>query len=235
MRRQLVSVSATAALLAMGVTALVCGFSVSPLNQDVPLDEAFAVRRDFGQRLVVAVMMLVVAAIGMTAGSWALLHLMPRRSRLTRAAVATYAAGSAGLVIYAAGLAHTRSLLDRQGVLHAETLDELRDRPLLQAVLVAWLALFLLGLVLLALGLGRNPAVPRWVPVFVAVFVVSQLVPLPGGHAVSVAQFVVLALALAQAALVANRRSGWHPSRRTSDPPTLGLGRPGTARRLRTG
>lgn len=226
MRRQLVSVSASAALLATGVTALVCGFSVSPLTQDVPLDEAFAVRRDFGQRLVVAVMMLVISAVGMTVGSWALLHLMPRHSRLTRAAVTTFALGSAGLLIYAAGLAHTRSLLDRRGVLHVETLDEIRDRPLLQAILVGWLAIFLLGLVLLAVSLGRNPAVPRWVPLFLAVFVVSQFVPLPGGHTVSVAQFVVLALALAQAALVANRRSGWHPSRRTSDPPILGLGRP---------
>lgn len=226
MRRQLVSVPASAALLATGASALVCGFSVSPLNQDVPLDEAFAVRRDFGQRLVVSVFMLVVAAVGMSAGSWALLHLMPRRDRLTRAAVTTFALGSAGLLIYAAGLAHARSLLDRRGVLQVDTLEELRDLPLLRAVLGGWLVLFLVGLVLLAVGLRRNPAVPRWVPVLLAAFAVSQVVPIPGGHAVSVAQFVVLALALAQAALTANRRSHWHPSRRTTDPPTLGLRRP---------
>lgn len=229
MRERLVSVSGSAALLATGVTALVCGFSVSPLTQDVPLDGTLPVREDFAQRLVVSVTMLVIAALGMAAGSWALMHLLPRRSRLTRLAITTFALGSAGLLIYAAGLAHTLSLVDR-GVLRAGSLADLRDHQGLRILLVGWLVLLLVGLALLAAGLARTPTVPRWVPVCLAVFVVSQFLPLPGGHAVSVGQFVVLALGLAQAALVANRRSRWHPTWRVSDPPTLGLDRPRAGR-----
>lgn len=200
-------VPGSAALLATGVVALVCGFSVSPLTQDVSLEQAFRVPSDFGERLVVSVLMLVVAAVGMTAGSVALLHLMPARSRLTRVAITTYAVGSAGLLLFAAGLGYTRSLLDERGVLHVDAIERLREQQALQVVLVVWLIVFMTGLVLVAIGLARNPDVPRWVPILIGVFVVSQPLPLPGGHACSVAQFVVLALALSQAAVVSTRHA----------------------------
>ncbi|QBX54437.1 hypothetical protein EXE58_02440 [Nocardioides seonyuensis] len=196
--------SVSAAMLCVGVVALVCAFAVSPLTQDTSLDEAFRVRPDFSARLFTSALMFGCASAGMASGSVVLWRLLPPRKTWSRVAVTAYALGTLGLGLYGGALVYAHSLLDPSGVLHVEQVQALREELWLRILLVGWLFFFLSGLVMLAVGMLRNPRVPRWVPSAILAFVASQFIPLPGGHATSVAQFVVLAVALAHAAALAH-------------------------------
>lgn len=78
--------------------------------------------------------------------------------------------------------------------------DRIQDDGGLALFTAGWSLCFLAGLTVTAVGVWLDGTTPRWVPVAIAVFVLSQFVPLPGGYAATAAQYALLALALFGAA-----------------------------------
>jgi hypothetical protein len=202
MRQEWVGPSASA--LIIGVMALVLGFALNPLSQDRSVADSVSGVDELAGTWLASSAALAVASVGLTLGLPALLSLLDRRDRrLGVTAVAVFAVGTVGLCGYALVMIFLRALvLDELMV--ADGIDQVLEEPGVQTFLGVWLGCFMLGIVLLGVGLWRARSVPRWVPVLLAVFVLSQALPGIGGDTGTVVQFLALAVAFTGAAIAAN-------------------------------
>jgi hypothetical protein len=202
MRQEWVGPSASA--LIIGVMALVFGFALNPLPQDRPVADSVRSVDELAGTWLASSAALGVASVGLTLGLPALLSLLDRRDRrLGVVAVAVFAVGTVGLCGYALVMIFLRALV-LDDLMVVDGIDEVLQEPGVQTFLVAWLGCFMLGIVLLAVGLWRARSVPRWVPVLLAVFVLSQALPGIAGDTGTIVQFLVLAVAFTGAAISAN-------------------------------
>jgi len=194
----------SAAVLVIGSIALTLAFATTPLPQDQPISvSAASAGRAPGQWMGSAGA-LFVASVGLTLGLPSLLWLMTGRDRwFGTIAVSVFAVGTIGMSGYAMVLVLLRSLLV-EGLLVTEGLDHAMEETGTAVFFGAWLACFMLGLVLIAIGLWRARTVPRWVPLVLLAFVLSQVVPFPGGATGTVIQFAALTAALTGASMAAN-------------------------------
>lgn len=197
-------VAGSAASLALGGVTLMSGFALSPLPQNgEPLADTLLVASQTPERWLASSTLMFMAAAGLTVGAFCLLDLLRRDKRFAVAAVVLYMIGTIGLSGYAMALVFLRGLV-LDGSLVMDRLGDVANEPGTRAFLLGWLGSLLLGFTLVAIGLLRNPIVPRWVPVLILAFVVSQFLPLGGGAAFTTVQFMVLAVGLCGAAVAAN-------------------------------
>lgn len=199
-----VSMSSSSAALAIGGMLLAASFVASPLPQDAPLAESMAVGADASGRWLASAVMLFVGSITLTFGAIALRALLNHRDRLLpMIAVIFFAVGTIGMSGYAMILAFLRALVLEDALVLDRVVAVVSDTGF-QVFLGAWLVSFLLGLILLAVGMLRRSTTPQWIPLVMLGFVASQVVPLGGGQEFTVVQFAVLALAFTGAAVAAN-------------------------------
>lgn len=196
-------VSASAAALITGVFALMLGYLLNPLSQERAVSESVRAAGQTGQWMTSAVA-LFIASVGMTLGLPALLSLVVRRyRRLGLLAFTVLAVGTIGLSGYGFMTAFLGGML-RQDMLHVDRMDRLAQGTGLQVFLGVWVGCFLVGVALFGLGMLRASTAPRWVPVLLLLFVVSELVPEVGGRTVTMVQLMVLAVGLTGASLAAH-------------------------------
>lgn len=193
---------ASAVSLVVGGVALTLGFGVLPLPEGQGMEQAMLVAAQSPGRWLASCLLIFAASIALSLGVFALLSLLRRDRRFAVVAVGLFTTGTIGMCGYATVLAFIRSLI-LNDQLSPRALDEIAREPGAMAFALAWQACFLLGLCLIALGLLRNGGVPRWVPVLLFVFVISQFVPLTGGYYATLAKWGLLAVALLRIARAA--------------------------------
>lgn len=194
----------SAAVLVIGSIALTLAFATTPFPQDQPISVAAATAEQAAGQWMTSAAALFLASVGLTLGLPALLWLMTGRDRwLGPVAVCVFAIGTVGMSGYATALVLLRALLVHDS-LAVDRLDALTADAGTEVWAIVWLGCFMLGLVLIAVGLWRARTVPRWVPVVLLGFVASQVVPFPGGSTGTVVQFAVLTVGLTGASIAAN-------------------------------
>ena len=194
----------SAAVLVIGAIALTLAFATTPLPQDESISESAAGAVRAAGQWMGSAGALFVASVGLTLGLPALLWLMTGRDRwLGTIAVSVFAVGTVGLSGYAMVLVMLRSLLV-EDLLVVEGLDRAMEGTGVQVFFGVWLGCFMVGLVLIAVGLWRARTVPRWVPLVLLAFVASSVLPFPGGSTGTVIQFAGLTAALTGASVAAN-------------------------------
>lgn len=185
----------SATTLMLGGLLLAAGVSTSPVPDNLPLAEALEMgRRAPGQWLLSACLMFAASLI-LTLGAVTVMVLLRGRRRLGMAATALFACGTVGMTGYAALLFFLRGVVV-EDLLVAGGTERIQQDGGLRIFTAAWSLCFITGLTLAAVGFWLDRSTPRWVPVAVAAFVLSQFVPLPGGYAATLAQYGVLAMAL---------------------------------------
>lgn len=207
-------VSGSAGALVVGAMSLVLGFTVQPLSQEQTVSGAvLTVDRMSGQWLVCAAA-LFAASVGLTLGLVSLLTVMgPGNPVLRVVAVAVFAVGTVGMAGYATALVLLRALVLKD-LLLVTGLNQITDDLGVRWFIATWLGCFLAGIVLVALGFWLARSTPRWVPILMVAFVLSQLVPLGDGPLVTAVQFLALAVAFTGAAIAANNASAQRPEPR---------------------
>lgn len=192
----------SAAMLMLGALLLAAGVSTSPVPDNVPLAEALEMGRQAPTQWLVSAALMFAASLVLTLGAVTLLTLLRGRRRLGVAATALFACGTVGMTGYAALMFFLRGVVVEDLLVDGGSERIQHDGGLLVFSL-GWSLCFLGGLALTAAGIWMDATAPRWVPVAVIVFVLSQFVPLPGGYAATLAQYGLLAGALAGAARAA--------------------------------
>ncbi|KRF35085.1 hypothetical protein [Nocardioides sp. Soil805] len=153
----------SAAALASGAIALVLGTLGLPTGADgtAVLDSA---RLEEG-RWIMASVALLICSLGLALGLPTFLFGMPRRGRyFGYAGTAVLGVAVMAMTAYAALLAFFRILVVN-GTIGDRELALLTDDAALVGFTVVLVGSFVLGEVLLAIGLLRARSVPRWVPV----------------------------------------------------------------------
>lgn len=187
-------ITGSAAMLVLGGFALACGFGILPLPQGQGLAEALRVAAESPRQWLASCALIFAAAICLTLGVVAVLALLRRDRRLAVAAVGLFTIGTIGMCGYATVLVFVRGLMLTGQPTPA--LNQILGDAGTVGFALAWQICFLLGLLLIAVGLFRSEDTPRWVPVLIVVFVVSQFVPLPGlYYYVTLAKWALLAVA----------------------------------------
>lgn len=194
---------ASAVSLVVGGVALTLGFGILPLPEDQGLEEALFVASQSPGRWLASCALIFIASISLTLGVFALLALLRRDRRFAVVAVGLFTTGTIGMCGYATVMAFLRGLILNDQI-SAGALEEVVRDPGTIGFALAWQACFVLGLCLIAVGLLRNGGVPRWVPLLLFVFVVSQFVPLTGGYYATLAKWGLLAVALLRIARAAS-------------------------------
>lgn len=199
-------ISGSAATLIIGSFSLVLGFLLNPFSQEQSVAESLRGPGQVTDQWVASSSSLFIASVGMTLGIPALMSLLVGRfRRLAVLAATVFAIGTIGMSGYGFLMIAMRALVAHDAVV-VDRLDPVIDDPGFVAFLAVWLGCFLLGLVLLAVGLLGAATVPRWVPVLMLLFVASQFFPDVGGDLGTVIQFLVLAIAFTGAAMAAHTR-----------------------------
>lgn len=194
----------SAAVLVVGSIALTLAFATTPFPQDQPISESAASAGRAAGQWMASAGALFTASVCLTLGLPALLWLMSGRDRwLGTIAVSVFAVGTIGLSGYAMVLVVLRSLL-LADLLEVDGLDGALERPGTATFFGVWIGCFMVGLVLVAIGLWRARTVPRWVPVVLVCFVASSVLPFPGGSTGTLVQFAGLTAALTGASMAAN-------------------------------
>lgn len=175
----------SAALLLTGALALALGSLLIP-SSDGGTDTMRIVEDQGGQWMAAAAIYLV-ASVFLTLGLPTTLVLLQGRGRtlgLVSAVVLEFGfigtAGYAMLMVFFRALVRTHTIV-------GQAIDDVAQDAGLRVFLVAWIAGFVLGELLLGLALLRARTVPRWVPLVlilhVVAVVVSTLLPDPVGKA----------------------------------------------------
>ncbi|WP_422758799.1 hypothetical protein [Paenarthrobacter sp. C1] len=200
-------ISASAAAWTFGGLAAVLGFALSPVPTDVPLGTAALVASQHDSRWVVSIFLLFASAIGMCFGVRAIGFLLRDASGFIawNTAIA-YIVGSVGMGGQAMMLAFVRALVNADRS-NTYVLDVISADLVLNVLLLTWSAGLFAGLLLLAVGLWRADATPRWIPAAFLAFVVSQFLNLPGGMVVDTLQFALLAVCIAGASFCVHQQT----------------------------
>ncbi|HET9501624.1 MAG TPA: hypothetical protein VFO98_15325 [Marmoricola sp.] len=197
-------ISASAAALIIGSFSLVLGFLLNPLSQEQSIAQSLGDIDMATSQWLASAASLFFASVGMTLGVPALLSLLaPRFRRFALVAAGVFTFGTIGMSGYGFIMMFLRALALSDALVGGKVDDALKNAGL-ASFLGIWLGCFLLGLVLLAVGMLRVDSVPRWVPVLLLLFVLSQLLPDVGGDIGTVVQFLALAVAMTGAALAAH-------------------------------
>lgn len=164
----------SAALLLTGALALALGTFLLPASDDSG-DTLRIVQEQGGVWMAVAAIYFL-ASVFLTLGLPCLLSLFEHRGRvlgLTSSVVLEL--GFIGTAGYAMLMVFFKALVDTQALVSGG-IDEVADDPGLLVFLYGWIAGFVLGELLLAIALLRARTVPRWVPLALALHVVSIVV-----------------------------------------------------------
>ncbi|EON22723.1 hypothetical protein CF8_3313 [Nocardioides sp. CF8] len=191
-----------AAALASGASALIMGVLILPSSgTSSELIDALKASPD---RWLMASAAFMYAAVGLTLGIPAFLHLLTRRGRATgQFGAVLFSIGTIGLAGYAALLILFRALTLHSLVGERE-IELLSNDPGLRAYVGAFVLAFQAGLVVLAVALLMAGSVQRWIPVaMMAYAVVSPFArELPEG--LRAVHILVLGTALIAVAVSAN-------------------------------
>lgn len=194
----------SAAMLVLSGIALTVGFGILPLPQDEGMEAALLAASRSPERWLASCALIFAASISLTLGSLAVMSLLRRDRRFALMAVGLFVSGAVGMCGYATVLAFIRGLI-LNDQLAPSALEEIVRDPGTMAFALAWQVCFLLSLCLIAAGLFRNSGTPRWVPVLLLVFVVSQFVIVPGEwyYETTLMKWIALAVAFGRMARAA--------------------------------
>lgn len=199
-------ISGSAAMLTLGGLSLVLGFSFNPLPQDRPLAEAAVLAAEQPGMWLMTTFMLFLAAIGLSLGCLAVLFMTrtKHQRRLPAFTVVVFLVGMIGMAGHAMLMAFVRAMVLTDPTL-AANLDAIGKDVALQSLLLTWSIGLLGGVFLIGVGVFRARSAPRWIPMLMWAFVLSQFINVPG-QAYTTLQFVALAVALTGVAMAANEQ-----------------------------
>lgn len=192
MRSEWVPVSAAA--LVTGVMALVLAQMLNPAGSDSSPAGQMLVAAEYPGRWLAMSVLFFGAAAMMVLGMPAVMTLFQeRRGRglgITGVAVFTFGCvgvgGLASLMLMFRALALQMSMTETMGTAEIGLVTDALKEPGLTISLNVWVYGFLLGVLLIALGLFRGRAVPAWVPWLLIAFLALQLLqPFLGGGTAS--------------------------------------------------
>lgn len=197
----------SASALVVGAMALVLGYLLNPLSQETgDIGEAVALAEQADGRWLGTAFLLFFASVCLTLGLPALVSLFDRRARRFGAvAVGVFSVGTIGLSAYGMLLVFLRAAM-LNDLVKVDRLEQVTQDTGLLVFLGAWIACFYVGLLLLGAALFLARTTPRWVPLLLVAYVVSQVVGDVLGDLGTVLQFFVLAIAFTGAAVSATER-----------------------------
>lgn len=185
----------SATMLMLGSLLLAAGVTVSPVPDHLPLAEATEIGAKSPGRWLLSASLMFVASIVLTLGAVTVLVLLRGRQRLAVVATTLFACGTVGMTGYAALLFFLRGVVV-EDLLVPGGMERIEQDGGLAIFSAGWSLCFIGGLTAAAVGMWLDRSTPRWVPVALIVFVLSQFVPLPGGYAATLIQYGLLAVAL---------------------------------------
>ena len=197
----------SASALVVGAMVLVLGYLLNPLSQEAgDIREAVTLAEQADGRWLGTAFLLFFASVCLTLGLPALLSLFDKRARRMGAiAVGVFSVGTVGLSAYGMLLVFLRAAI-LHDVVRVGRLEQVTEDTGLMVFLAAWVACFYVGALLLAVALLLARTTPRWVPILILVYLVSQLAGDAFGDLGTVLQFFVLAVAFTGAAVAATER-----------------------------
>lgn len=195
----------SASALVAGATALAVGSVLMPTSAGESSQALRIVEQHDGRWLAVAVLYFG-AAVALTAGLPAVLTLLENRgARVGLVATGVFAIGCIGTAGYAVLLVLIRALVLSDSIA-TDAFDALTADVGMGTFLYGWVIAFLAGELLLAVALWRSRTVPRWIPLVLAIHVLTvplgSLVP----EQVGVWAVLLLTLAFAGIGISANNR-----------------------------
>lgn len=173
-------VPASAAALVTGAIALLLGALLLPQGGETAASTLSVVEDNDG-RWFGAAILFFLGGVGILIGLPSLLGLFADRGRATGlSAIAVMAIACAGTAGFAMLLVFFRALVLADGLKRGAFQEVVDDRGL-NGFLLAWIAAFYLGELLLAIAVLRARSAPRWIPsmllLHVLLFPVSDMLP----------------------------------------------------------
>ncbi|HET6625812.1 MAG TPA: hypothetical protein VFG63_05445 [Nocardioidaceae bacterium] len=203
MRTEWIPLSASA--LVTGVMALVLGALLNPLAGDANAAEALRVAQDDGARWLAMSVMYFLGSVALTLGMPTLLSMFTTRGRAVGlAGVAVFAIGIVGMAGFGMLLVFYKALLTHHAIPNPGAIDRVAQDNGLLGLLYFWIGGFVLGVLLIAIGLFRAHTTPVWVPILLLVFVAMMPIASKLGQAGSAVQLMTLAAAFTGVATTAS-------------------------------
>ena len=166
----------SAALLLTGALALCAGVFLLPSSDDGDAAETLRIVQESGGQWMAAAVVLFLASICLTLGLPAIMTLIQRRGwRVGVVSGVALEVGFIGTAGFAMLMVFFRALVETDA-LRGQNFEDVASEAGLAVFLYVWIFGLYLGELLLAIALLRARTTPRWVPLALALHVVSSLV-----------------------------------------------------------